>query len=203
MECVINPYRELSANIAPEEFELFCLKTLEAYAEKESLKQFAIKHNQKIKAYDSTYQIDILAEYTALGCKHTVVVECKKHTRSVERSVVAELYAKINSIGANKGILISTSGFQSDAVKYAKAHGIALWQICDRTIKHIMASANRIISPAKMFEFEVERYLPQHFMIEWDCEADYPYSELFPTKEMYAFAQEKARKQIMQEKSHV
>ena len=54
----INPYRSLTANISPTDFEVFCMKTLEAYAEREKLPNFTIKHNQKVETYDGTYQID-------------------------------------------------------------------------------------------------------------------------------------------------
>ena len=193
MEIDTNPYRSLSANIKPIEFEKFCMETLTAYAKKEGLKDFEIEHSKKVEAPDSTYQIDVLAEYTALGCRHKVIEECKNHTRNIERSVVTDLYAKTQSIGAQKSILISTSGFQSDAVKYAKAHGIALWQICDIYIKQYSNAASREISPAMMFQMEIEKNLPKYFMLEWDCALDYPYTEIFPTPEMYQEARDKAR----------
>ena len=79
----------------------------------------------------------MLAEYTALGAKNTVLIECKKQSRSIEREIVATLDGKLRSIGAQKGILISTAGFQGGAVQYAKIHGIALWQVCENFIKHI------------------------------------------------------------------
>ena len=196
MEFVPNPYRDLDVRITPLEFEQFCMETLKVYAKKESLQDFVIKHNQKVETYDSTYQIDVLAEYTALGCKNTVIVECKKYTRSIERSIVAELYAKLQSIGAQKAILISTSGFQSDAVKYAEVHGIALWQICDRHIKHISASASPTIPSYMLFQLEMEKYLPRFIMLEWDCKMDFPHDELYPTQEMYDNARERVRESI-------
>ena len=110
----LNLYRELDANIKPRDFEIFCM---ESYAEREHLQNFKIAHNQKIETDDGTYQIDVLAEYTALGVKNTVIVECKKQSRSVEREIVAALDRKLQSIGAQKGILISTAGFQTGAVK--------------------------------------------------------------------------------------
>lgn len=188
MKYDMNPFRELPIRISPIEFEQFCMETLKAYAAEEALQNFVIMHNRKVETPDSTYQIDVLAEYTALGCKNMVIVECKKHSRSIERAVVTELYAKLQSIGAQKGILISTSGFQSDAVKFANVHGIALWQVCDRTIKHYSAAASREIPPYMLFQFEMEKHLPHFIMMEWDCEADYPYHELYPTQEMYAEA---------------
>ena len=192
METVVNPYRELSADITPLDFEKFCMETLKAYAAKENLQDFVIKHNQKVETHDSTYQIDVLAEYTALGCKNTLFVECKKHTHSIRRSTVTDLYTKLQSSGAQKGLIISTAGFQSDAVKFAGEHGIALWQICDRIIKRISASASPCYLSYMELQLAAEAFLPKHFMLEWDCKADYPYHELYPTPDMYNVAYQKA-----------
>ena len=60
MEYDVNPYRELPANITPLDFELFCVETIKAYAEKENLSNYTIKHDQKVETHDSTYQIDVL-----------------------------------------------------------------------------------------------------------------------------------------------
>ena len=189
----INPYRSLTANISPTDFEVFCMKTLETYAEREKLPNFTIKHNQKVETYDGTYQIDVLAEYTALGTKNVVLIECKKQSRSVEREIVATLDGKLRSIGAQKGILISTAGFQGGAVQYARIHGIALWQICDNLIKHISNSINYPSPDMIKYQFLIEQYLPKHFMMEWDCEADYPYTQIYPTEKMLENARERAR----------
>ena len=92
MTTTINPYRELDANISPTDFEIFCMDTLKAYAEKERLKDFSITHNKKIQADDGTYQIDVYAEYTALGAKSVVLVECKKKSNAIKREVVEVLH---------------------------------------------------------------------------------------------------------------
>jgi len=41
------------------------------------------------------------------------------------------------------------------------------------------------------FQLEVEAFLPKHFMLEWDCVADYPYTQLYPTEEMEQEARKK------------
>ncbi len=188
-----NPYRSLDTNISPRDFEVFCMNTLEAYAERENLQDFRIAHDQKITADDGTYQIDVLAEYTALGSRHKVIVECKKQSRSVEREIVAALDRKLQSLGAQKGILISTSGFQSGATLYAKKHGIALWQVVDSYIKHISAAASEEYLQMMKAQFLIDQFLPKYFCLEWDCSADYPYKEIYPTEKMYAEARRKAR----------
>ena len=196
MEVDTNPYRSLEAQITPTQFEIYCLETVKAYAEREGLKDFKINHDKKIETYDSTYQIDVFAEYTALGCNHKVIIECKHHAGNIKRALVTDLYTKMQSIGAQKGILISTSGFQRDAVKFAKVHGIALWQVFDNRIKHISNSASREIPLAMVWQMEVERYLPKYFVMEWDCEEDYPYDVIYPTPQMYQNARAKASENL-------
>ncbi|SCY77596.1 restriction endonuclease [Butyrivibrio sp. INlla14] len=61
-----------------------------------------------------------------------VLCECKQFKNPVKRDVVVLLDGKIRSLGAQKGIICSTSGFQKGAIKYAKEHGIALFQIYDK-----------------------------------------------------------------------
>ena len=198
----VNPYRELDANISPTDFEIFCLNTLKAYADREGLKDFTIMHNQKLKADDGTYQIDVVAEYTALGSRHKVIIECKKKSKSIKREIVAELYAKVQSLGAQKGTLISTSGFQSGATLYAEKHGIALWQICDRHIKHVYnyVTTTTSFSDRIFYEMFIDKLLPAHFMMEWNCQNDYPDTEIYPTSSMQQEAAEKARSIIKNSK---
>lgn len=196
MEVDTNPYRNLESDITPTQFEIFCLETVKAYAEREELKDFKINHNQKIETYDSTYQIDVFAEYTALGCNHKVIIECKHHAGNIKRTLVTDLYTKMQSIGAQKGILISTSGFQSDTVKFAQVHGIALWQVFDNCIKHISNSASRAVLSEMTWNMAVERYLPKYFVMEWDCEEDYPYDQIYPTPQMYQNARVKASEDL-------
>jgi len=198
MTCDINPYRNLSANISPTEFELFCMDTLKAYASKEGLIEFIIAHNQKVATDDGIYQIDITCEYVALGAKVKVIIECKMLSRSIERDIVVALHGKLQSLGANKGILIATCGYQRGATHYAQKHGITLWQICGNEIKHIIASASIQSFEKAMLQIEVERYLPKYFVLEWDCDADYPFESIYPTEQMRqnAISKVKARNNI-------
>lgn len=94
--------------------------------------------------------------------------------------------------------MISTSGFQSGAVRYAEVHGIALWQICNQYIKHITAFAYKSTVEAMDIQHMMKRYLPRYFVMEWDCSADYPYTQIYPTKEMYTSARNKAREDLIE-----
>lgn len=187
-----NPYRSLVADITPTEFEVYCAETLKAYANIEGLNEFSILHNQKITTHDGTYQIDCLAEFTALGVHFKALIECKHCSREIERDKVELLKSRIDSSGTQKGIIISTSGFQTGAVRYAEEHGIALLQIIEESILHITnssAPANPLISE---MEREFRTRLPKYRTMLWDYEYDMPLETIYPTEEMI----EKARIEV-------
>lgn len=139
----LNMLQEYVCSITPTEFEEYCKEILLGYAEKEKLPNFTIIHDTKLTAPDGTYQIDIYASFTAMGVEFKVICECKQYKSSVNREKVVILADKIKSLGAHKGILLSTSGFQSGAIQYAKKHGIALIQVFDKTLaQYSFASGN-------------------------------------------------------------
>ena len=118
-------------SMTPTEFELHCMEILRGYAEEEKLPAFKIEHDVKLTASDGTYQIDVYATYTALGAEMKILAECKQYKKRVGRDKVEVLESRLRSLGAQKGILLSTAGFQSGAIDFAKAHGIALVQVFD------------------------------------------------------------------------
>jgi len=70
--------------------------------------------------------VDVSFEYDVAGAKLLFLVECKHHARKVSVEDVEEFHSKFDDIGAHKGIVVTTVGFQSGAVKTAVGRGIAL-----------------------------------------------------------------------------
>ncbi|MBN9379162.1 MAG: restriction endonuclease [Chitinophagaceae bacterium] len=111
-------------NITPEEFEKLVYEYLKEIGK--NLFDFEVIHNTLIETHDGSFQIDIKATFEALNCYFLVLIECKRHKWPVKREVVQILHDKIQSTGAHKGIIFSTSDFQSGAISYAYSHGISL-----------------------------------------------------------------------------
>lgn len=131
-----NPNLEINAT----EFE--CLVRDWIAKQGGELTSLKVTHDAKVEAYDSTYQIDVLAKFQAFaGAEFIVLIECKKYRNSVERELVQVLHDKVRSVGAHKGMLFTTTGFQSGAIKYATAHGIALVSIIDGVATYETRSA--------------------------------------------------------------
>ena len=171
-------------SITPTEFEVFCKEVLEGYAEKEGLKDFKIDHDVKLEAYDGTYQIDVYASFFALGVEFKVICECKQYSERVERKVVAELDAKIKSLGFHKGILLSTSRFQSGAIQYAKAHGIALLHVFDHACLPCSFSGGPDAIPDENDPFMyLQKHWPPYRAIDCTTEDDFKRC-VYPTREI-------------------
>lgn len=109
-----------------EKFSLYILKQ-----QTKGLENLEFEHNVIIKKSDGSYQIDGVIRFDVMGLRYTTLVECKHYKWPITREKVQVLYDKIRATGSHKGILISTSNFQSGAIKYATEHGIALVQIID------------------------------------------------------------------------
>ena len=183
---VNNPYREFVAGISPTEFEELCLEILKAYAEAENLSDFSIQHNVFIPADDGTYQIDVYARFIAMGVEFKVITECKRYSSPVSREKVAVLADKVKSLGAHKGIMISICGFQRGAYEYAKKHGIALLQVIDRNVLHIMNAANPETEEQKREVYlmvDWHNRLPKYYAIEY-ATMDFPDRTIYPSPKM-------------------
>ena len=196
----INPYRSFVASITPTEFEKYCLEVLKGYADAENLKDFSIEHNVKIPSSDGTYQIDVYAKFTALGVEFKVLAECKRYSSLVSREKVVILADKVRSLGAQKGILISTSGFQKGAYEYAKAHGIALLQIVDKRVLHMQnaywSDPNEQARKMALMQEWIRR-MPEYYAYEYST-MDSPDKMIYPSKSVV----ENIREQLVKDFQH-
>ncbi len=133
-------------------------------------------------ASDGNYQIDIYAEFTALEVKFKVLCECKKYKNKVNREKVAVLHRKLDSIGAQKGIMISTGGYQSGAIEYAKEHGIALIIVKDYHFEFLSHSSDpNIVNENDPFLY-AERNMPPYEAFDLTADSDEK-QRVYPTRD--------------------
>lgn len=127
-----------AVDITPEEFEAVTESFLRRLGT--PLTNFATSRREHLSGLDGSYEIDITARFEALGATFVVLVECKHHKSPIKRDVVQVLRDRIASTGAHKGMLFSTARFQSGAVEYAQAHGIALVHVADGSTTYVARS---------------------------------------------------------------
>lgn len=112
-------------DISPSEFEQFVAEQLieSAYPHVDDLR---VTHHEKITRPDGSYDFDATIRFSVAGMSFLVLVEAKLHKNPIKRELVQILHQKIQSVGAHKGVMVSTTPYQSGALKFAIEHGIAL-----------------------------------------------------------------------------
>ncbi|MCA1325145.1 restriction endonuclease [Herbaspirillum sp. alder98] len=78
-------------------------------------------------------QIDVLVRHREGFYEHLIVVECKYRNSPIERLHVDALTTTIRDVGASRGVIFSTEGFQSGAITQAKFADISLFKIRELT----------------------------------------------------------------------
>lgn len=101
---------------------------------------FEAKNNVKVRGVRATHEVDVLAVTEFGGLKFQVVVECKYWKTKVKKAQVTTLFSIVSDIGAEKGVIISKTGFQKGAKEFANKCNIELYtyeQFKERTVKEI------------------------------------------------------------------
>jgi hypothetical protein len=107
------------------EFEAHIASYLQlmAHLEGRAPDSYQVASGELIERPGGAFAFDVTIRFRAFGVDYLTVGECKHHRRKIQRSVVNELHSKMESVRAHKGIIFSTSGFQSGAVTFAKELG--------------------------------------------------------------------------------
>lgn len=117
----------------PSEYETLVQRLMQMLLEQDLVIPASILHLAKLEGSSGqVYEIDLSYRFTVAGIDYLTIVECKQWNRMVGRNVVAAFRTIIDDLGAHKGVIVSTKGFQSGAIGLAVDTGIALLKISDK-----------------------------------------------------------------------
>jgi hypothetical protein len=78
-------------------------------------------------------QIDVKVTQKTKLHTYVTLVECKRWKEKIDRQRVDVLFASIEDLGASKGVIFTTSGYEAGAELYAKSKNIDLFVVRDLT----------------------------------------------------------------------
>jgi hypothetical protein len=116
-------------DISPEEFEQFVAELLQAGSSE--LEDYRVRTHEVLEGVDGSYDFDATVRFSVLGMDYLLLVEDKRHEHPIKRELVQVLHQKLQSVGAQKAVMVSTAPFQRGAIEFAKTHGIALVMVSD------------------------------------------------------------------------
>lgn len=89
---------------------------------------YEVAHNvQMVGRSGVSHQIDLVARIASPLHNSTIVVEAKSYETGIDKDRVMKLIQVTSDLGADRGIIVTTSHFTPAAVKTAEGHNIDLW----------------------------------------------------------------------------
>ncbi len=106
---------------------------LAAEIQKELSPEAAVKHDEKIRGWDSKTdrQIDIVVRQNVGQYPLLIVMQCKDEKTPLDVNAVGEFASVVSDVRAHKGALVSNSGFTEAAINLAKQKGIDVFRLVD------------------------------------------------------------------------
>lgn len=91
-------------------------------------KGYEVVHNASLVGRSgAAHQIDVLARLVSPLHSSTLIVEAKAYESAVDKDRVMKLIQIVNDVGADRGIIVTTSYFTPDALKTAAGHCVDVW----------------------------------------------------------------------------
>ncbi len=122
------------------EFEIFVKAIYEEILAYDGYDTVKVEHDVKVIGKSGQlHQLDVYWEFKIAGITHRVAVECKEYTNTVSVGKVRDFFGALEDIGNIHGIFVTTKGYQSGAIKYAKHKDISLKIVHEPTSEDIDA----------------------------------------------------------------
>jgi hypothetical protein len=118
------------ADITWSEFEEWVHHTFELAATQPG-EYVRVSFHDRVVGTDGSYVFDATIRCRLAELDLLIIVEAKRHKNPIKRELVQALHSKLLSVGAHKAVMVSTARYQRGALRFAKAHGIALWVITE------------------------------------------------------------------------
>jgi restriction system protein len=141
------------------------------------LRRMGLRAETTKRSHDNGIDCEAFAEGPVVGGK--VIVQVKRYSRTVDPSVVRDLFGSVHATGAMKGVLITTSGFGPESHQFVEGKPLELidGSQLDRLLRqHQLASA--AVSPKDNDLQTVSRLVSPDGQFFWDGAAWLPMAEL-------------------------
>jgi hypothetical protein len=116
--------------MSPTKYEQFVARLVALLSANDLITPPGVLHKKKYTGRSGEeYEIDVSYTFSVANANYLTLVECKKWNSNVERTIVSAFKTVLDDIGAHKGIIVTTKGFQSGAIGAAEAYGIGLFKL--------------------------------------------------------------------------
>lgn len=108
-------------------YEIFIRDIYQQILNQDTVENIEVKHNQKIQGKSgATHQVDVYWQYKQFGETVSIAIECKRYSKKINIGIIRNFKAVLDDLSCSKGIIVTTEGFQTGAIKFASSNNIGL-----------------------------------------------------------------------------
>ncbi|MEC6899490.1 restriction endonuclease [Photobacterium piscicola] len=151
------------------QFELLVKAIYKEILAQDCVDSIEVKHDVALKGKSGQeHQIDVYWSFKLAGETIQVAIECKDYKSPVSVGRIRDFWGALDDIGNIKGIFVTTTGYQSGAIKFANFQNIALKTVQKPTESELNpeTSIQRIIMNGKLLGIDNIKMTPK-FDVEW------------------------------------
>jgi hypothetical protein len=111
------------------EYEQITQAIFQALVDQDQAQNISVEHNKPLRGKYLSHQCDVYWKFKSAGMEYSTIVECKNWNKRLKQENLLAFRAKLEDLNNPKGVIVTRSGYQKGAVKYAKAHGILLYEL--------------------------------------------------------------------------
>ena len=109
------------------QYEQLTQSIYQAILQNEACNNIQVEHNIELTGRSGVaHQIDVLWRFRQAGIEHIVLIECKNYASNLTLEKVRNFFGVLHDIGNAQGIIVTKTGYQSGAAKFANYYGIGL-----------------------------------------------------------------------------
>lgn len=115
-------------------YERLTQQIFQAIVDQELVPNIEVKQNVRLKGIRTSHRIDIFWEFQRGNIGYKTVVEVKDWNEAVDQGEVMKFKARLDDLPDQpRGVMVSRSGFQAGARRFASSSGIVLYELREPT----------------------------------------------------------------------
>lgn len=111
------------------DYEKVTRAIFQTLVDQDQAQNISVKHNKQLQGKYLSHQCDVYWKLESAGMEYSTIVECKNWNKRLKQENLLAFRAKLEDLNYPKGVIVTRSGYQKGAVRYAKAHGILLYEL--------------------------------------------------------------------------
>jgi len=111
------------------DYEKVTRAIFQTLVDQDQAQNISVEHNKQLQGKYLSHQCDVYWKVESAGMEYSTIVECKNWNKRLKQENLLAFRAKLEDLNNPKGVIVTRSGYQKGAVKYAKAHGILLYEL--------------------------------------------------------------------------